>query len=84
MKASIIKIGNSRGLRIPKALLLESGLGNEVELHAQSGKITIMPLKPTKKPAPQANDEALLSESAFSDWLRPEEEEAWKVYQADK
>lgn len=32
MKAQIIQIGNSQGIRIPKALLEESGLSGEVEL----------------------------------------------------
>lgn len=32
VKAKIIRIGNSRGIRIPKPLLEEAGLGEEVEL----------------------------------------------------
>jgi antitoxin MazE len=32
MKAQIIRIGNSQGIRIPKALLEESGIKGEVEL----------------------------------------------------
>ncbi len=38
--AKIVRIGNSRGLRIPKALLDEAGLTNEVQLHAEPGKLT--------------------------------------------
>lgn len=36
----IVRIGNSRGLRIPKALLEEAGLSDDVELRAESGKLT--------------------------------------------
>ncbi|MFN6962416.1 MAG: AbrB/MazE/SpoVT family DNA-binding domain-containing protein [Pyrinomonadaceae bacterium] len=32
MKAQIIQIGNSQGVRIPKALLVESGISGEVDL----------------------------------------------------
>lgn len=32
MKTKIIRIGNSQGIRIPKPLLEEAGLGDEVEL----------------------------------------------------
>ena len=32
MKTKIIRIGNSQGVRIPKPLLDEAGLGDEVEL----------------------------------------------------
>lgn len=32
MRTRIIRIGNSKGIRIPKALLEESGLGDEVEI----------------------------------------------------
>ena len=32
MKAQIIQIGNSQGLRIPKMMLEETGLAGEVEL----------------------------------------------------
>lgn len=38
--AKIIRIGNSRGLRIPKALLDEAGLTGDVELRAEPGKLT--------------------------------------------
>lgn len=32
MKARLVKIGNSQGIRIPKPLLEQSGLSDEVEL----------------------------------------------------
>ena len=39
--AKIVRIGNSRGLRIPKALLDEASLTEEVELRAEPGKLTV-------------------------------------------
>ncbi len=41
MKARIIRIGNSQGIRIPKPLLEQSGLGDEVELEVQPDQIII-------------------------------------------
>ncbi len=41
MKARIVRVGNSRGIRIPKALLDEAGLAEDVELHAEPGRIVI-------------------------------------------
>lgn len=41
MKALIITIGNSKGIRIPKPLLEESGLVGLVELKAIKGEIKI-------------------------------------------
>jgi len=41
MKARIVRIGNSRGIRLPKPLIEQAGLGEEVELHVQEGAILI-------------------------------------------
>jgi antitoxin MazE len=44
MKAHIVKIGNSRGIRLPKTLLQEAQLEDEVELQAEPGRILISKL----------------------------------------
>jgi antitoxin MazE len=44
MKAQIIQIGNSKGIRIPKHLLEECRLEDEVELEAQPGQLVVRPL----------------------------------------
>lgn len=41
MRSRIIRIGNSRGVRIPKPLLEQAGLKEEIELHAEDGRIVI-------------------------------------------
>jgi antitoxin MazE len=41
MKARIVRIGNSRGVRIPKLLLEQAGLPEEVEIRAGRGRIVI-------------------------------------------
>lgn len=42
-KAKLVRIGNSRGVRLPKPLIEEAGLADEVELHARPGAIVIAP-----------------------------------------
>ena len=44
MTTQIVKIGNSRGVRIPKSFIDESGLKSEVELEVTDGKIIIKPI----------------------------------------
>ncbi len=41
MRARIVRVGNSRGVRLPKPLLDEAGLPDEVEIHAEPGRIVI-------------------------------------------
>lgn len=42
MKARIVRIGNSQGVRIPKLLLEEAGIAGDVEITADDGRITIV------------------------------------------
>ncbi len=41
MKAKLVRIGNSRGVRLPKAFIEEAGLAEEVELKLRQGEIVI-------------------------------------------
>ncbi|MEA2165001.1 MAG: antitoxin MazE [Thermoanaerobaculia bacterium] len=45
MKARIIQIGNSRGVRIPKALLEQTGMPADVQIEAEAGGIVIRPAR---------------------------------------
>ena len=40
-KTRIVKIGNSRGIRVPKLLLDQAQLPDEVELHAEPGRLVV-------------------------------------------
>lgn len=44
MKASIIQIGNSQGLRIPKPILKQCGFDGEVELEVRDKELIIKPI----------------------------------------
>ena len=41
MKTRLVRIGNSRGVRLPKPLIEEAGLTEEVEIRAGNGQIVI-------------------------------------------
>lgn len=45
MRAAIIRIGNSRGLRIPKALIEECGIRDTVDLRVEDGRLIVQPLR---------------------------------------
>ena len=44
MRARIVKIGNSQGIRIPKPLLEQSGILDDVELEVKQNQIIIRPV----------------------------------------
>ena len=43
MKAKIVRIGNSKGIRLPKPLLEQVGLVDEVDLEVRDGELVISP-----------------------------------------
>lgn len=43
MKARIVRIGNSRGIRIPKPLIEQTGLRDDVEIVVQGNTLVISP-----------------------------------------
>ena len=43
MKARLVRIGNSRGVRLPKPLIEEAGLTDEVEVRVREGAVIIVP-----------------------------------------
>lgn len=89
MKAIIVKVGNSKGVRIPKELLIKSGLERDVELSAKPGEIRIIaPPKNAKIDLIEAKKIAAMIEaygpsySALAEgWDTPEEDEAWASLQ---
>lgn len=82
MKTKIVKIGNSRGVRIPKSFIDESGLKNEVELEIDDGKIVIKPISKNRESWDSAfqkmaknEDDVLLDSEALSKLTKWDEEE---------
>jgi antitoxin MazE len=50
MKTRIVRIGNSRGIRIPQPLLKQTGLADEVDIRVEDNRLVIAPAEP--EPAP--------------------------------
>jgi antitoxin MazE len=44
MRARVVKIGNSQGIRIPKPLLEQTGIIDDVELEVEKDQIIIRPI----------------------------------------
>jgi len=83
MKVTIIQIGNSRGIRIPKPILKQCKLQDEVELEIHNNELVIRSLHSPregweKKFATMAvkGDDVLLDKEFQSKW--DEEEWQWK------
>ncbi len=81
VRVRIIKIGNSQGVRIPKRLLEQLGLGEEVELVAKEGQLVIRPVRHPRHGWDEAfqqmakqGDDQILDETAVSltQWDRDE------------
>lgn len=84
MKAKIVKIGNSQGLRIPKPLLEQTGLAGEVEIEVRDRSLVISPIHGRRvgwgsafEAMAQGGDDRLIDETAIaSAWDEVEWE--WK------
>jgi antitoxin MazE len=69
MKARLVRIGNSRGVRLPKPVIEEAGLTDEVEVRVRDGAVVIRPIAQTRsgwaeaaQRARQQDDDHLLDE----------------------
>jgi antitoxin MazE len=85
MKASIVKIGNSRGIRIPGPFFEQCGFKDEVEIEVENHKLVVRPSSKTRanweaafKSMTQKGDDALQSEygNISNDWDKSDWE--WK------
>jgi antitoxin MazE len=79
MKAKIIRIGNSQGIRIPKPLLEQTGLGEDVELEVRADEIVIRSARSPRaawatafESMAEAGDDELLEEVTETSWDREE------------
>ncbi|MDP2301675.1 MAG: AbrB/MazE/SpoVT family DNA-binding domain-containing protein [Ignavibacteria bacterium] len=74
MITKIVRIGNSRGIRIPKSIFDQSGIKDEVELEVKDKKIIIKNVSEVRKNWDLAfkkmsknSDDILLNEQSLSD-----------------
>jgi antitoxin MazE len=82
MKTQIVPIGNSRGIRIPKLLLEQTGLSGEVEIRAAANGLVIRPVARPRagwaaafqKMARRGDDALVDGAPSLSDW----DKDDWK------
>ncbi len=83
MRARVIKIGNSQGLRIPKPILEQTGIRDDVEMELGKNQIIIRPVqkardgwdKAFKRMAEKGDDELVIDDNDIShSW----DEEEWQ------
>ncbi|MCF6213582.1 MAG: AbrB/MazE/SpoVT family DNA-binding domain-containing protein [Flavobacteriaceae bacterium] len=74
MEASVIKIGNSKGLRLSKTILEKYKIKDKVELILEKGRIILKPIEQPRKNWESAfkemrmnNDDNLLMKDVFED-----------------
>lgn len=74
METSIIKIGNSRGLRLSKTILEKYNIKDKVELILEKGQIILRPIESPRKNWEEKfkemadnNDDELLMNDVFED-----------------
>jgi antitoxin MazE len=75
IRTRIIRIGNSQGIRIPKTLLEQSGIGAEVELEVHGDHLTIRTAPQLRKGWDAAfaemaiqNDDVITTDWAENEW----------------
>jgi len=82
MRARVIKIGNSQGLRIPKPILEQTGIMDDVEIQVEKNQIIIRPVKNVregwdaafKRMGELGDDEPIIDENISHSW----DEEEWQ------
>lgn len=84
MKVKLIRIGNSRGIRLPKAFIEEVGLDEDVELDVRDDCIVISRLKNPREGWEEAarlcverGEAGLLHEMPLTRWQEEEWEWEW-------
>ncbi len=73
MNLNIIKIGNSKGIRIPSYILKECNINDVVSLYVKEGKVIIEPIESPRKnwnqefiKMHQNNDDKLIIDNSIS------------------
>jgi antitoxin MazE len=75
MKANLVAIGNSRGVRIPKAVLEQTGLKDEVDLEVRGSELIIRSARKPREGWAEAfremaarGDDKLLDPETATEW----------------
>ena len=71
MKTKLVRIGNSRGVRLPKVLIEQAGLDEDVQLEVQGSSLVIRPLASTRAGWARAAAALAATEEGLLDAVRP-------------
>jgi len=82
IRSKVVKIGNSRGIRIPRTVLEQAGLTDEVEMTVEGNKLIIQAFRQPRQDwenqfveMAKQGDDQLLDEAPPTQW--DEEEWTW-------
>lgn len=85
MKARIVRIGNSKGIRIPKLLIEQTGLRDEVTIEAEGNHLVIRAARRPRagwgeafRTMAEAGDDRLLDEDAMAPCAWDRREWQWR------
>lgn len=56
MKVNLVAVGNSRGVRLPKAVIEQCGFGDAVELRVEGDRVTLSRITPAREGWAEAFD----------------------------
>ncbi len=82
MKVNLIAIGNSKGVRLPSAVIKECGFGEQIEMRVEQGIVVLAPARRTRdgwdgafeRMAAAGDDASLFPDAMEHDW----DEEEWE------
>ncbi len=79
MKTDLVRIGNSRGIRIPKPLIEQCGFGDTVEVRIERDRLVISPERRPRqdwneafRAAGSASEDEILLQSGSNEFDREE------------
>jgi antitoxin MazE len=82
IRSKVVKIGNSRGIRIPRTILEQAGLTDEVEMKVEGNRLIIQASRHPRQgweerfaAMAEQGDDRLLDENPLTQW--DEEEWTW-------
>jgi antitoxin MazE len=77
MKVALIRIGKSKGIRLPKPILDRCGIEDAVELEIEDDRLIVRPARPPRfgwsdafAKISRRGDDSLLDEESTSSWDR--------------
>ena len=69
MRASLVKIGNSRGVQLPKAVIEAAGLKDDLDLEVRDGAVIVRNAEPIRSGWAEAAAAChAAGEGALKDW----------------